>query len=84
MRTPGAGRKLDLEVVAEEEVIALQRLDEQEVHRKPDRAAPVRVATEELAARLARLVVDAVHRSVDLQQIGVLEVVARQRADAER
>ena len=48
-----AGRALDLEVVAEIVVELLQRLDQQEVDREPDRAAPVRVAAEEAGRRLA-------------------------------
>src|SRR5947209_5841594 len=43
----GAGRALDLEVVAEIVVELLERLDEQEIHREPDWPAPVRVAPEE-------------------------------------
>src|SRR5439155_16344499 len=57
---PGTGRALDLEVVAVEVVELLQRLDEEIVHGEPDGAPPVRVATEEPARGLGRLVVDAV------------------------
>src|SRR2546427_3856314 len=39
-----SSRELDFEVVAEVVVKFLQRLDEQVVRRKPDRAAPVGVA----------------------------------------
>src|SRR5207249_3890602 len=54
------GRKLDPKVIAVEVVIPLQRLDQQKVHRKPDRPAPVRVAAEQAAARLTRLIRDAI------------------------
>ena len=47
MQLPGTGRTLDLQVVAVEEVVAVERLDEQVVEREPDRAAPVRVAAEQ-------------------------------------
>src|SRR6185312_8678392 len=54
--TAGAGRALDLQVVAVEVVESLQRLDEQVVDRKPDRSAPVRVTAEQPRARFPRLV----------------------------
>src|SRR5262245_36139790 len=41
-----ARRALDLEVVTEVEVIALQGLEDEVVQREPDGAAPVRVAAE--------------------------------------
>src|SRR6266545_6064671 len=43
---PGARGALDLETVAVEMVEPLDRLDQQEVHRYPDRPAPVGVAAE--------------------------------------
>ena len=54
-----AGRALDREVVAVVVVELLERLDDQVVDREPDRAAPVRVAAEQAAVRLGRLVLDA-------------------------
>ena len=42
-----AGRALDLQLVAVEVVVALERLDQQVVDRKPDRPAPVGVAAEQ-------------------------------------
>src|SRR5436309_3388199 len=59
---------LDGESVAEVAVEASQRLDHQVVHRKPDRAAPVRVAAEEIARRLGRLVDDFEARSAELDR----------------
>src|SRR5207244_2906063 len=78
----GAGRALDLQVVAEEVVELLERLDQQVVDREPDRPPPVRVAAEEARRRLGRLVVHAVLGALDLQHVGMLAMVARQRADA--
>ena len=43
---PRAGRTLDAEFGSLEVVVALQRFDEQIVQRKPDRYAPVRIASE--------------------------------------
>src|ERR1700758_3486237 len=52
----GAGGAFDLEVVAVVVVKLLQRLDDQEVHGKPDRSAPVGIAAEEARVGLGRLV----------------------------
>ena len=57
---PRAGRAFDLEVVAEVVMELLQRFDQQEVHREPDRPAPVGIAAEQSGARIRRLVVDAI------------------------
>src|ERR1700730_1155718 len=48
----GAGGAFDLEVIAVVVMEFLQRFDEEEVHRKPDGAAPIRVAAEYPAVRL--------------------------------
>ena len=50
----GAGRALDLEVVAVVVVELLQRLDDQVVDRQPDRPAPVGVAAEQAATSIRR------------------------------
>src|SRR5690606_17146705 len=49
-----AGRQLDGEALAVEVVVALERLDDEEVQREPHGAAPVRVAAEHPRVRLAR------------------------------
>src|SRR5688572_31262528 len=49
----GAGRALHAEVVAVVVMKLLQRLDDEVVHREPDRAAPVRVAAEQAGVRLS-------------------------------
>src|SRR5262245_42301518 len=66
-----AGRVLHLDVAAKEVVKALQRLDEQEIHREPDGPAPVGVAAEESRGRLRRLVVDAIRLPVHLEHVGM-------------
>ena len=45
--SPGAGRQLDLEVVAVVVMEVLQRFDHEVVEREPDRPAPVRVSAEQ-------------------------------------
>ena len=60
----------------------LQRFDQQVVHREPDRTAPVRVAAEQTAGRLGRLVVHAVLGLAEREHVWMLGVVARDRADA--
>ena len=68
-----AGRALDLEVVAVVVMELLQRLDDQEVDREPDRPAPVRVAAEQPDVGLARLVV---------RRVSVCAVARRTRTGA--
>src|SRR5215471_2852468 len=60
----------------------LQRFDQQEIHREPDRSAPVRIAAEQTGRRFAWLIVDAVFSSVRSQNIGMLPMNPRYRTDA--
>src|SRR5262244_1482311 len=57
----GAGGALDAEVIAIVVMELLQRFDDEEIDRKPDRSAPVRVAAEQSAVGFARLVA---HREI--------------------
>src|SRR5687768_4772205 len=66
---PGSRRALHRVAVAEVVVELLERLDEQEVDRKPDRSAPVRVAPEEPTGGFGRLVVHPVLRSIHPQDV---------------
>ena len=77
----GALRKLHRERVAEEVVELLERLDEEEVHGKPDRSPPVRVAPEEAGPRLGGLVVDAQLAAVPRHDEGALAVRLREGPD---
>lgn len=79
---PRACRAFDLETVSEIVVKLLERLDQQEVGWKPDRAAPIGVATKEPSARLCWLVVDTVVRAIRRQVIGMVAVNLRERSDA--
>src|SRR5262245_39913182 len=78
------GGKLNLEAIAEIEVKFLQRLDQKKINREPDRPAPVGIPAEQPAARLRRLVVDPMLHSIYRQDIRVVAVIARKRADAVR
>src|SRR5215475_10554416 len=74
-------RTLDFEVVAQVSILVDQGADEHELHRHPDRAAPVGVPSEHPAVRIARDVTDPVLLSAHVEDIGVLGVITRQRAN---
>src|SRR5947209_19615207 len=76
-----SSRELDFEVVADVVVKFLQRLDQQVVRRKPDRAAPVGVATKQPCRGFARLIVHAVLIAVHMQGIRIVAVKLRQRTN---
>src|SRR5438105_9719908 len=63
-------------------VVALQRLDEKVVDRKPDGTAPVGIPAEESRRGFRRLVIHAAQLAVGLQRERMLEMIARYRADA--
>ena len=65
-----AGRALDLEVVAVVAVQLEQRAQDHEVHREPDRPAPVRVAAEHPAVGLGRQVADLVVLAAPVEPYG--------------
>ena len=50
-------------------VVAFQRLDQQVVDGKPDRAAPVGIAAEQAGGGLARLVIDPVFLAVEVENV---------------
>src|SRR5262249_17058223 len=77
---PRADWALDLEVVAQVGVLVDQGADEHELHRHPDRSAPVGVPPKHPAVRIARDVTDPVLLSANVEDIGVLGVIARHRA----
>ena len=79
---PGAGRALDLEVVAVEAVEVQEAPDDQGVDRHPDRPAPVRVPPEHPGVGVAGKVLDAVLLARHVEDERVLAVVAREGADA--
>src|SRR5579872_5799592 len=54
-------REFDCQIVAEIVVVALQGFNQQVVHGKPNRSAPVRISAEQSGARFGRLVFDAVY-----------------------
>jgi hypothetical protein len=65
---------LHLKCVTKEVVEFLQRFHEKKVERVPDRAAPVRISSEQAAIRFGRLIRDSVFMSVDSQYVRVLAV----------
>ncbi len=67
MHVAASGRTFDLEIIAIENVIPLERLDQQEIGGKPDRSAPVAVAAEHAAFAFARHVVDFVMLTAKLE-----------------
>ena len=79
-----AGRALDLEPVAVVAVELDQPAEDHDVHREPDRAAPVGVAAEHPGVRLGGQVVDAVLLPVPVEHARLLEVAARDRPDPVR
>src|SRR4029077_9548075 len=60
---------------------ALQRLDQQKIHRKPDRAAPIRIAPKQAGGRFARFVADAHIRTVPVKNIRVVAVITRESSN---
>src|SRR5262249_28776296 len=72
----GARRALHREVVAIKRVQIQEPADDEHVHREPDGSPPVRVAAEETARGLGRLVVDAVDVAADREGVRVLPVIA--------
>src|SRR5579883_953511 len=78
----GAGGEFYLEAVSQIVMEFLQGFDQQEVHREPDRAAPVGIASEQPGRRFAGFVVDAVVHAVDREHVGMLAVIAGEGADA--
>src|SRR5947208_2087314 len=71
----GACRARNLHAVAVEVVELLERLDQEVVHREPDRAAPVRVTTEEPARGFSRLVVYPMLHAVQAEHVRMVLVV---------
>ncbi len=63
----------------------LQRFDEQEIHRKPDRAAPIGIAAKQAGFRFARLIADLEIVWPSIGRInGMILVISRNGADAKR
>jgi hypothetical protein len=73
---PGAGGTLQLEIVAVVVVKFLERLDQKIIDRHPDRAAPVRVSPEKSRLGVTRGVADDVALTVQVEDVGVITMVA--------
>ncbi len=83
MLDPGAGGILDGEGVTVEVIIAFKSLDENEIGREPDRAAPVRVSAEHVGGGLAGCVFHLVGLAGVLEDEGLVQVDLREGADSE-
>ena len=81
---PRSGRAFDLEAVSIEMVVAFEGLEDEEVYREPDRPTPVRVAAEEASSGFAGLIVDAVLDSTSVENIWIILVKLRNRAQPVR
>src|ERR1700692_2462398 len=79
-----SSRELDFEIVTDIVVEFLQGLDQQKIHRKPDGATPVRIASEDSGQRFARLIVHSVLGSVDVEYVRMFPMELGQRADPVR
>src|SRR5207248_5093166 len=69
----------DFEVVAQVMMKFLQRLNEKIVHREPNGATPVRIASEQACAGFTRLILDAIGSSVHAENVRPLLMSTRQR-----
>src|SRR5260370_26536171 len=78
----GMRRAFHFEIFAVVVMKLLQRFDQEIIHRKPDRPAPVRISTEKARRRLRRLVFNPAQISVDVHFVGMVRMVARQPAHA--
>src|SRR5258707_3296739 len=74
-----AGGTLDLKVVAVVQIELKQRTNEQRIHRHPDWAAPVGVAAEHARVEVSRKVIHAVFLTLDVDDIGMVGMVAGER-----
>src|SRR5215471_17215378 len=61
-----------------------QGVNQKVVDREPNRAAPVGVAAKEPCTRFSRLVVDRVRGAIEIQDVRMIQVTARDSPDAER
>src|ERR1700674_1090804 len=85
VRFPGrAGRAFDFEIFAIIVVKLLQRFDQEIVQRKPDGAAPVRIAAKESAGGLCRFVIHAVELPIHVNFVGMIQMIPGKRADTVR
>src|SRR5678815_54646 len=75
-----ADRALDLEVIAVVVMELLQRFDDEEVDREPDRTAPVRVAAEQSRVGLGGQIANTQIHSVDAEEIWLPLVHLRDRS----
>src|SRR5215510_3828415 len=81
---PRTCRALHFVILAKIVVELLKRLDNQEVHWKPDRTAPVRISAKQARARLAGFVVQTMLCPTNTQHIRMVLVISRDSSDSIR
>src|SRR5467141_1720588 len=82
--TARAGGARDLEIVAEEVMVLLQRLDDEEVDGKPHGPAPVGFSPKGSGCGLRRIIAHTVFLTAHGDHIGMILVIAGQGANAVR
>src|SRR5580692_7471856 len=82
--TAGTGWTLDLEVVSVIQIIGKQRADQQGVHRHPYGAPPVGVPTKHAGIGFCREVIYAIFLGIDVENVGMLGMIAGERSNAIR
>ena len=78
----GAGGALDGEVVAEVAVVDEQGTDDEEIDGEPDGTAPIGIAAEHAGFGFSGLVLDDEAFAVNFEDVGIVEVMAGEGADA--
>ena len=79
-----ASRARDAKIVAVIVMKLLQRLDDEEVHREPDRPSPVGVSAEEAAVGLRRLIANREVHAIVAVDVGLFLVSTGQRSNTVR
>src|SRR5215469_6512171 len=80
----GPCRELNFEIVAEVMMELLQRFYEKKIDRKPNRPAPVGIATKESCARFCWLVINTIVHSVHCEHVRIVPVITREGTNSVR
>ena len=78
---PGSGGKFHGHLPGRKPVVIAERLDQQDIERHPDRAAPIGVSAEQVGGGFRRLVIDRSRHAADLNTERVFTVPRRDRPD---
>lgn len=77
-----ASGKFSSDVVYKKMVKLLQRLDQQEIHREPNRPAPVRISAEQTTGRFGGLVIDLIRSSIGGKRKRLVPVNSRKSSNS--